>query len=124
MQCDAAEKIVLLTVRTCNEATAHTWFNHLGCSLHSKVHSITQVQMGANHPNVAWPAHGNELQLLAALLSITVLQSNYMQSLQPARSTTLLCLLLALPCFLRVSGTKAQTARYQMNRGTQELKPD
>ena len=109
MQCDAADKIVLLTVRACNEATARTWFAHLGRSLHSKVHSITQVQMGANHPNVAWPAHGNELQSLAALLGITGVQSIYMQSLRSARSsslgsTAMLCLLLALPatCLLRV----------------------
>ena len=90
------------------EASAHTWVAHLGRSLHSKVHSITQVQMGANHPNVARPAHGNELQLLAALLGFTILQSNYMQPLQTARSsslgiTALLCLMLAVPatCLLR-----------------------
>ena len=109
MQRNAAEKIVLLMVGPCNEATAHTWVAHLGCSLHSKVHSITQVQMGANHSNVAWPAHGNELQPLAALLGITGVQSSYMQSLQPARSsslgsTALFYLLLAVPatCLLKV----------------------
>lgn len=65
--------------------------------------------MGANHPNVAWPAHEDELQQLAALLGITGVQANYMQLLRPATSSSLdsnalLCLLLALPatCLLRV----------------------
>lgn len=45
--------------------------------------------MRANHPNVAWPAHGNELDLLAALLAITGVQSEYMHSLRPAGSSSL-----------------------------------
>ena len=28
---------------------------HLCCSLHSKVNSITQVEVSAYHSNVAWP---------------------------------------------------------------------